>query len=203
MRKMMKPLDGAELKKLYVDKKKSSRQIAEIFGCSGHKVNYWLAKHNIVKRSLSEAIYVSCNPDGNPFNVKEVKTLSDAKLLGLGLGLYWGEGNKKNKNAIRLGNTDPKLIKNFIRFLIVILGIDKSRLKFGLQIFSDMPKNKSLGFWIDELREFDISPKQFFKIIVTPHRGVGNYKEKSKTGVLTVYFGNVKLKKLLDSMLPM
>ncbi|MBI4086014.1 MAG: hypothetical protein HY433_02090 [Candidatus Liptonbacteria bacterium] len=191
-----------KLESLYVRERKSMQDIANILGCSLHKVKYWMEKQDVKARSISDAIYLKCNPHGDPFHIKEVKTLNEAKLLGLGLGLYWGEGNKKNKNSIRLGNTDPEIIKNFIRFLTVIFGIDTSRLKFGLQIFSDMPGEKILRFWIDKLKEFHVSRKQFFKITVTPHRGVGNYKEKSKTGVLTVYFGNVKLKKFLDGMLP-
>lgn len=148
-------------------------------------------------------MYQKYNPNGDPFKIKEARTLKDTKLLGLGLGLYWGEGNKKNKNSIRLGNTNPLIIKKFIEFLIDILGIHEHKLRFGLQIFSDMSAKDTLKFWLKELNEFGIIRNQFFKITVTPSRSIGNYREKSKYGVLTVHFCNTKLKNLIDSMLPL
>ena len=126
------------LKKLYLKEKKSVFEIAGLLKCSESKVNYWIRKYKIPKRSISDAIYIKHNPKGDPFRVNMPKNLEETKLFGLGLGLYWGEGNKANKNSIRLGNTDPKLIKNFIEFLIKFFSIKKSDLKFGLQIFSDM-----------------------------------------------------------------
>ena len=192
-------MDEVILKKLYTNEKKSSAEVAKILNCSAHKINYWLEKYSIPKRSISEAIYSKCNPDGDPFSIQSIKNTKDAKLLGLGLGLYWGEGNKKSKNSIRLGNTDPALIKSFLEFLVKILGIEKRKLRFGLQVFSDMSANKSLSFWLKELKKFDINKSQFFKVTVTPSRSIGNYREKSKWGVLTVHFANTKLKNLLDN----
>ena len=191
------------LHQFYVDKKYSVSEIADRFNCSENRINYWLGKFDIKKRSLSDAMYVKYNPKGDPFLLKEPKTLEEAKLLGLGLGLYWGEGNKRNKNSIRLGNTDPALIKKFINFLINIFGIRRDKLRFGLQIFNDMSNQKILNFWLKQLAEFDIKKEQFFKITVTPSRSIGSYREKSKFGVLTVHFANTKLKKIIDSMLPL
>ena len=192
-----------QLELQYLRNKKSAFEISRVFNCSEHKINYWIRKYGIQKRSISDAMYARHNPKGDPFKVKEAKTLKDAKLHGLGLGLYWGEGNKKNKNAVRLGNTNPRLIKKFIEFLVKVLGVDVKRLKFGLQIFSDMSESNILKYWLGELSKFKISRRQFFKVTVTPSRSIGNYREKSKYGVLTVNFCNTKLKKILDNMLPL
>src|SRR3989344_7232329 len=125
------------LNKLYIEKKLSVSEVAKIFKCSENRINYWISKFKIQKRSLSDAMYAKYNPDGDPFLVKDPKTLDEAKLLGLGLGLYWGEGNKKNRNSIRLGNTDPRMIRMFLKFMVDIFGISKKKLRFGLQVFSD------------------------------------------------------------------
>jgi len=191
------------LKNLYLNKKKSSAEIADIFRCSEHKINYWIKKFGIPKRSMSDAMYAKYNPDGDPFKIKNVATVEDAELFGLGLGLYWGEGNKKSKNSIRLGNTDPRIIKTFLRFLINLFRIKKKKLRFGLQIFDDMNEKEMLKFWTNQLKEFNISREQFFKVTVTPSRSLGTYKEKSKFGVMTVHFCNTKLKNLIDNMLPL
>ncbi len=192
-----------DLLELYVANKYSSAKIAQVFKCSERAVNYWIKKHGIQKRSISEAVYAYHNPDGDPFNLKEPQTIEEAKLYGLGLGLYWGEGNKKNKNSIRLGNTDSRLIGKFIEFMIQSFGIKPEKLRFGLQIFSDLSANSCLKFWLIELKRFGIKKNQFFKVTVTPARSIGTYREKSKFGVLTVHFSNTKLKNILDSKLPM
>src|SRR4051812_2004906 len=117
---MQTDLSAKKLLKLYEAEKRSVSNIAQHLKCSENKVNYWLDKYNIKKREISEAIYLKWNPDGNPFRVKIPSNLEEAKLFGLGVGLYWGEGTKRNKHSIRLGNSDPELIKKFIEFLDVI-----------------------------------------------------------------------------------
>ena len=186
------------LKRSYIVDRKSSAEIAKQFECSEHKINYWLAKYDIKKRNVSEAIYVKRNPNGDPFSIQEPKTIEEAKLFGLGIGLYWGEGTKRNKPTIRLGNTDPELIKKFIEFLITFFNIEQKKLRFGLQIFSDMDSQEALQFWRKKL---GVSILQFQKVIVTETRGVGTYLHKTKHGVLTVYFNNKKLRDILCGML--
>jgi hypothetical protein len=119
--------------------------------------------------------------------------------VGVGIGLYWGEGNKVAKNSIRLGNTDPKLIRKFLDFLTNICGADPGKIRFGLQIFSDTSPAQALDYWMSIV---DFPRSQFLpKVVVTPARGSGNYRKKSEYGVLTVYFHNKKLKRLLMDML--
>ena len=121
--------------------------------------------------------------------------LGDYPLFGLGMGLYWGEGTKSSSSSVRLGNSNPRLIKRFVEFLSVTYGIDKKKLRFGLQIFGDMDKKVAVRLWRKEL---GISSGQIMKKIVeTPHRGVGNYRVKTKYGVMTVYFNNRKLRDIL------
>lgn len=178
----------------YVQQQQSAAAIAKQLRCSEHKVNYWLAKHSITKRSISDAIYTKWNPNGDPFTVRTPQSLAEAILYGTGIGLYWGEGTKKSKTAVRLGNSDPRLIRLFMKFLIESYVIERARLRFGLQIFGDMDQERALQFWIHEL---GVSRKQFYTPIITPHRGVGNYRQKTKYGVLTLYFNNRKLRDIL------
>ena len=179
------------LKSQYLDKKKSAKQIAALLDCSENKVNYWLDKHGIKKRSVSEAVYIKSNPTGDPFTFHRPETKEEWLLYGLGMGLWWGEGNKASKTSVRIGNTDPELLKTFLRFLDVIFGIDKSRLRFGLQIFSDIDEDKAKKYWC---RKLQISGKQFQKVIVSKPVAKGSYTKKSEYGVLTIYFSNTKLR---------
>ncbi len=188
------PLHKRLLEDLYLAKRKSAHEIASVLTCSDHKVDYWLQKHNIPKRTISDAVYVKRNPFGDPFSFKKPRTGKEWFLFGMGMGLYWGEGNRKNKTAVRLGNTDPDLVKKFLEFLDTIYQVKKEKIRFGLQVFSDMAPGKALCFWCDHLR---VSPKKFGKVIVTPARSIGTYREKTKYGVLTVYVSNKKLRDAL------
>lgn len=187
-------MDKKFLEHRYIHDKKSVHEIAKEAQCSDGKVNYWLEKYFIPKRSISEAIYTKHNPNGDPFLPKMFQTNKDSFLFGLGLGLYWGEGTKRNLGQVRLGNTDPYLIRAFIVFLRKLYRIDNSRLRFAIQIFTDMDQKKEEEFWRDFLK---VEAKQFYKTINTRSGSIGTYREKSKHGVLTVYFGNKKLRDIL------
>ncbi len=184
-------LDKNFLVSAYTEQNKSAAQIATDCKCSTNQVNYWLTKYEIQKRTISDAVYVKLNPNGDPFSFKEPSTSEEWFLYGLGLGLFWGEGNKVNKNAVRLGNTDPDLILQFLAFLNIIYKIDKRKLRFGLQLFTDIKKEKALQYWCGALK---VSKSQFQKVVVTPSFKKGTYRKKSEYGVLTVYFSNTKLR---------
>lgn len=182
------------LTKYYLDYKLSSSQIADKLKCSISGVNYWLAKYNIPKRSISDAVYFKCNPTGDPFSINRPLNIEEGILYGLGLGLYWGEGNKRNTNSLRLANTDPKLVKKYIEFLTKIYEIRQNKLKFGLQIFGDINGEESLGFWVKYL---GVKKSQFQKVVYIKKRGGGTYKHSAKYGVLIVYFNNKKLRDII------
>lgn len=179
------------LEEEYLLNKKSVAVVAKLFDCSQNKINYWLNKYRIPKRKISEAMYIKWNPFGDPFVFNNPQTLDNAFLWGLGLGLFWGEGNKKNIHAVRLGNVDPGLIRIFLKFLDEIYTIDRKRLRFGLQTFTDISKRRAISYWCKELH---ITRQQFYKVTVTPSGSIGTYREKSKYGVLTIYFHNKKLR---------
>lgn len=183
------------LRELYLDKEFSSSKIAKKYNCSESKINYWLKKYNIKKRTISDAIYKWNNPKGDPFAYTNIEKDRKSFIYGLGLGLYWGEGTKRNEYSVRLGNTDPDIIVHFIKFLEEIYNINKKNLRFGIQIFSTMNKEEVINFWIKKL---NIPYSQFYKTIITRARGNGTYKHKIQHGVLTLYFNNKKLRDLLN-----
>lgn len=191
-------INKKELEKLYNVQNKSMKEIADLIGCSPSKVQYWMVAHGLVRKTISEAVYTKNNPEGDPFVFCPPKSLPEERLFGMGMGLYWGEGTKASKSSVRLGNSDPELISKFITFLITFFNIKKQDLHFGLQIFSDMSTDESLGFWIRKLK---VKKEQFYKPIITPYRSIGNYRSKTKYGVVTVYYNNTKLKKLLMDLL--
>lgn len=183
-----------DLERLYQREKFSVAQIAMRYKCSQQKINYWLDKYAIVKRSIADAVYERNNPDGDPFKRPALHTKFDYFIFGLGCGLYWGEGNKKNQSSVKLGNSDPLLISVFIQFLKHVYAIDTKKLRFGLQIFSDTDPESALTFWAKRLC---VSKDRFQKVVITKSRGDGTYTSKTQYGVLTVYFNNRKLRDII------
>ncbi|MEN9621926.1 MAG: hypothetical protein RLZZ67_360 [Candidatus Parcubacteria bacterium] len=192
------PISKETLTHLYTSKKLSTALIAKELKQSQRKIDYWITKYNIKKRTISEAIYELRNPNGDPFKFTPPQTKEDALLYALGLGLYWGEGAKRGKGGVRLANTDMKLVKIFIRFLQKFFNVDKKRLRFGLQIFDDINPNAALNYWMKQL---DVPKEQFYKVIVSKVRGTGTYTYRSEYGVLMVYFNNIKLKALICELI--
>lgn len=191
-------LNSKKLKELYINDKKSASCIAKIFNCSERKIDYWLKKYNIPKRTISEAVYIKCNPNGDPFDIKKNLTVNEQKLYGIGLGIFWGEGNKANKHTVKVGNSDPRLIGIFREFLIRICRIKEEKIQYRLLLFNDAIKKEAVKFWSDKL---EILPSQIRSVTSLRPRGKGTYKNKSMTGVLTIEFSNIKLKKEIDKMI--
>lgn len=174
-------------------------EIAARLGCSHNQVVYWMGKYGIKRRTISEAVYQRRNPDGDPFAIQPIDTLEKAELFGLGIGLYWGEGTKASKYAVRLGNTDPALLRTFIRFLVELFDVKPASLKYGLQIFTDIDENEAINYWCTELCA---DTSQFYKIHRTISGSIGTYRYKSRYGVVTVYFHNKKLRDIIVGLLP-
>jgi hypothetical protein len=61
-----------------------------------------------------------------------------------------------------------------------------------------MDPEQAEHYW---MRELGFKPEQFTKTTVTPSRGKGNYKNKTKYGVLTIRYHNKKLRDKLIEML--
>lgn len=179
---------------LYQNKKLSVSQISNQSGYSQGKINYWLLKHKISKRSISDAVYLKIHPTGDPFSFNYPKTTEDVFLYGLGLGLYWGEGTKASPNSVRLGNSDPDLLNTFIKFLFKIYKVRKVDLRFGLQIFEGMKEDEALEYWC---RVLSVNKNKFYKVIFKKPVGKGTYKNKNIKGVITIYYNNVKLRNAL------
>jgi len=75
---------------------------------------------------------------------KLIKELSYKEKFILLSALYWGEGSKK---SFGLSNTDPNLIKVFLKCLKDLFGVDAVRLRVSIRIYEDLSRQKCLDFW--------------------------------------------------------
>lgn len=183
----------------YVIKQHSLSEIALNLDVSVHKVTYWMRAYKIPTRSQSEAIYLKQNPHGDPFKIKKRLTIDELKLKYLALGLYWGEGSKANKSAVKVGNTDPNLIKQFRRYLLTICGVRPTKVHYWLQTFKDMNLNSAKKYWSKHLN-ISVDLIQANKTS-SPPQGKGTYRRINRYGVLTIAVSNTKLRQYLEKEL--
>lgn len=168
--------------------------IAKRLKISHSQVVYWMNKYNFKRRTNSGATYVKANPHGDPFSIKTDLDRKEIFLKGQGLGLYWGEGTKKCKSAVKISNSDPELIKVFLEFLRKIYQIQEKRLKFTLHLFFDINPEEAIQHWV---RSLGIPREKFLKPQIINLKRVGTYQKKSRYGVATLIFHNKKLRDVL------
>lgn len=123
---------------------------------------------------------------------KKIFPFSDRDLFIAGLFLYWGEGTKTDATRIRLANTDPAMIKFFIKWTGVCFKIPKEKLRIDLQLYSDMNITKEINYWSKKLK---ISTKQFTKPYIkkTNSQKIEHNKGGFKHGTCNIRFGNARL----------
>jgi len=88
---------------------------------------------------------------------KLIKKLYLRDKIFLLVGIYWGEGTKKELNII---NSDAILLKAFIEFIKEI-GVTKNRIKASVRIYNDINHNKAIDYWANIL---DLKKDQFFRV---------------------------------------
>ena len=74
--------------------------------------------------------------------------------------LYLSEGGKTTKGSLMFGNSDPLIIKLFIKLLNIIYKIDKDKFRCTLQCRADQNTKLLKKFWS---KITGIPPKQFYK----------------------------------------
>ncbi len=81
---------------------------------------------------------------------KDIGVFSKKDIFVAGWFLYWGEGLKTSSPTFGLSNTDPNMIRFFLRW-VEILGVPKEKVTITLHLYSDMDINKEIYFWSKEL----------------------------------------------------
>ncbi|MFA5878542.1 MAG: hypothetical protein WC845_04210, partial [Candidatus Staskawiczbacteria bacterium] len=66
--------------------------------------------------------------------IKQIGKISKRELWLIGVALYWGEGHKERKTGIlaSLGNSDPYLIKLYLKWLLEVVGVPREDINFWI-----------------------------------------------------------------------
>lgn len=88
-------------------------------------------------------------------------------LFVTGITIYWGEGDKTHGHNVRIANTDPLMIKLFVRFLAEVCGIPKERIRIWILLYPDLDEKQCINFWI---KSSGLRKRNFTKSIIIQGR---------------------------------
>lgn len=121
--------------------------------------------------------------------LKELEVLRYNPLFLSGIMLYWGEGDKLNRHAVKFINTDPKMIELFCYFLRNICEVPEEKIKVGILLYENNDKEKCEDFWSEITK---IEKSGFHKTILLPSR---SEKKRTPFGICLITVSNSFLKK--------
>ena len=180
----------------YLEDKLSMSQVAAKFGISPSAVVYYLNKHETSRRSRSEAVtqWNITELHKKPVKIKTVFSEEEEHLRLAGVMLYWAEGCK-GWSTVKFVNSDPMMIRLFLRFLREICGIWEERLKLLIHMYPDHDESELINFWSKNTR---VPKKNFYKSFI--HKGAKRtYKKKALYGTITVNYSDKKLLERINS----
>ena len=120
----------------------------------------------------------------------EYKKMKHNPLFIAGLMIYWGEGEKYGTGRIAIINTDAKMIKIMINFILSIFKIPKNKIRAGLFIYEDLDVISVQNYWTKVL---DLPSNQFIKTHILFSKTRPG-KKKSAYGMCNIYVCSTELK---------
>ena len=136
------------------------------------------------KEEKAQAIYIK--------QKVRLRDISKDTYFVAGLMLYLAEGDKKNYSRIALSNTDSRITKFFIKWMIEFLNVSKNKIKAQLHLYENMNIEKEKKFWQNELGFYE---SQFYKPSIRKLKESSfSYKESYRHGTCEVYLMGVEKK---------
>ena len=138
-------LNPRVIRKLYTDEKYTVKEISDKLDVSFWQVYSLMDKYNIARRNRVFAGFVA-NKNKPQFQIKSSLTLKDNYLKIAGVMLYWAEGTFLG-NTVDFANSNPEMIKIFLRFMREICGVKEERLRLYLYFYTYQDIDKLKQYW--------------------------------------------------------
>ena len=180
-----------KLKELY-SSGLSMNQVGNRMGCSGWAISSAMKHHSITRRSSSHTNTIRFYRSPLSFNLKKKLSLKEQQLKVAGLMLYWAEGAKKQPYTVDFANSDPLMIRIFIKFLRLIYQVDESRLRCLIYCYPSHNINDLTTYWSNIV---NIPKNQFIRPFI--RNDGGNKRDKMKYGLLHIAYSDKRLLQLI------
>lgn len=95
-----------------------------------------------------------------------------------GCMLYWAEGGK-GRNQVRLSNSDPEVVRFFVRFLRECFELDDADIKVTCHLFADhLERHREIEqFWLDVL---ELPPSSLCRSVVNVYSKYSKKKRRNR-----------------------
>ena len=170
----------------------SMLEVARKMNVSLASINHIMRRKSIERRLPSETLRHQFYNSPLSFNPKQNLTTREEMLKTAGLMLYWGEGFKKNAQSVSFANSDPLMVRIFVKFLRTIYRVDESRLRYLIYCYTNHKIEELTTFWSSLTQ---IPKSQFQKPYI--RRNGGNKHNKMKYGVVHVVYSDTRLIQLI------
>ncbi len=164
----------------------SEKKIRELRDNNPKRIEHYINTMNKKREKRLSEVYKKAKID--------IGLLSKRDMFIGGIFLYMGEGSKTTKGTTALTNTNPNILRLFIKWLY-LYGVKKEKIKIQLHLYSDMDIKKQISFWSKEL---SISKTQFRKPHIKKNMLSNiSYKGQFGQGTCTVIYEDVVLYNLM------
>ncbi|MBI4125498.1 MAG: hypothetical protein HY466_06195 [Deltaproteobacteria bacterium] len=166
----------------------SVREVAGKLSVSMNSVYKLMRRKGIPRRSSAETNNFRYLRKAPSFKPSYVEFVHQAMLKTMGVALYWGEGAKRGW-SIDFANSDPRMVKIFVKFLREICGVKESKLGLYLYCYPQHDVDELMNFWS---KVTDIPREKFSKPYVRTD-AKGKLGSKMKHGLIHVRYHDKKL----------
>jgi len=132
------------IKNLYHDRQLNVEQTAKKLGASFWSTYDFMNKNHIARRLPTEVNYVT-SKNKPEFKIRQNLDDRKQKLQIAGIMLYWAEGTFRG-NTVDFVNSNPTMVKIFLKFLRKICGVDKKRLRLYLYTYSYLDLKETVEY---------------------------------------------------------
>ncbi len=133
---------------LYTKQKLSGVEISSMVGLPVRQVYRALDRQGILRRKVHESNALRFLRQPPSFIVKRRRSMADKFLWITGVTLYWTEGSHSSAtNVVDFANSDPAMVKIFLKFLRRICGVQEKRLRMYLYCYANQNIEELIRFW--------------------------------------------------------
>lgn len=179
------------IKRFYYKEKLSSIEIGNKLKISPWIVLRFMKRMGFRPRTFKEANANVFNKKQLSFSLKKNLTAREQKLKIAGLMLYWAEGGKSLGRywSVDLANSDPEMIRIFLKFLRKICRVDEKKLRVQIYCYSNQDIEKIRNYWY---KVTNIPKDQFIKPYIRQDFKP-EQKDRMKNGLIHIRYNDKKL----------
>ncbi len=178
-----------KVKDLYYKNGLSAREVGKRVDASVWQVMKFMKKNNLPRRNQAETHRLAFLAAPSSFKAKSTLTNKEKELKTAGLMVYLGEGVKTSDDTVDLANSDPQMIKLFLKMLREVYGVKEERLRVLLYCYANQNVKKLINYWV---KITGIPQKQFTKPYVRQDF-LEKKKNKMPYGLVHIRYSDKKL----------